>query len=367
MLEERAYWLAWSQVLGVGPILLQRLHQHFGTLATAWDAPLEKLREVEGIGNKVLDAVREARSRVDPETLFQQHCENNFNFWTPIDEEYPRLLLEIPSPPPILYYRGQVNLQENLGSIPAIGIVGTRNATEYGRRWTKKISAALAQHGFTVVSGMALGIDTEAHRSCLDAGGRTIAVLGTGIDTIYPHSNNKLYEQIQQQGLVLSEYPPGTQPEAKNFPPRNRIIAGLCRAILVMEAAKRSGALITSRYANEFNRDVYALPGSLNQPQSMGCLELANRGAQMILGEGSLLEMLGEIPQLDRLEQPSKPLPVLSPELAKVLDAIAPEPVSFDAIVQNSGLSTGDVSGAILQLELLGLITSLPGMRYQRL
>lgn len=368
MLEERAYWLAWSKIAGIGPILLQRIHQHCGTLSAAWIAPLAAIAEVEGIGAKLLEAIREGRSRLDPETLLEHHLANNLNFWTPADADYPRLLLEIPSPPPVLYYRGQVSLSENQGSTPMVGIVGTRNATEYGRRWTRKISIALAQHGFTVVSGMALGIDTEAHRSCLEAGGRTIAVLGTGVDVVYPPSNQKLYEQIQQQGLVLSDYPPGTQPEGKNFPPRNRIIAGLSRAVLVMEAAQRSGALITARYANEFNRDVYALPNSLDRPQSLGCLELANRGAQMILGEAQLLEMLGEMPQLDA--SASKPqervLPELSPELARVLDAIADEATPFDAIVQKSGLGTGEVSSALLQLELLGLATQLPGMRYQR-
>jgi DNA processing protein len=373
LLEERAYWLAWSKIAGIGPILLQRIQQHFGSLAVAWGANTATIREVEGIGAKLLEAIREGRSRLEPEALLEQHLANNLNFWTPADEDYPRLLLEIPSPPPVLYYRGQVNLQENQGLVPMVGIVGTRNATEYGRRWTRKISKALAHQGFTVVSGMALGIDTEAHRSCLEAGGRTIAVLGTGVDVVYPPSNEKLYEQIQQQGLVLSDYPPGTQPEGKNFPPRNRIIAGLCRAVLVMEAAQRSGALITARYANEFNRDVYALPNSLDRPQSLGCLELSNRGAQMILGEEQLLEMLGEIPQLDvqpqlllDVQPQPLPLPDLSPELTRVLGAIADEATPFDAIVQKCELSTGEVSSALLQLELLGLVTQLPGMRYQR-
>ncbi|MBD2578655.1 DNA-processing protein DprA [Oscillatoria sp. FACHB-1406] len=368
MLQERAYWLAWSQVAGIGPILLQRIHQHFGMLSIAWTAPPSAIAEVEGIGRKLLEAIAQARSGLVPETLLAEQLEKNLNFWTPIDPEYPRLLLEIPSPPPILYYRGIVNALENQGSTPAIGIVGTRNATDYGRRWTRKLSEILARHGFTIVSGLALGIDTEAHRACLEAGGRTIAVLGTGIDVAYPPSNRKLYEQIQEQGLILSDYPPGTQPDGKNFPPRNRIIAGLSRAVLVMEAAQRSGALITARYANEFNRDVCILPNSLDRPQSVGCLELANRGAQVILGEAHLLEMLGEIPQLD--EKPSEPpqriLPELAPELAKVLEAITDEGIGFDAIAVATGFSSPQIHNALVQLELLELVTFLPGMRYRR-
>jgi DNA processing protein len=368
LLEEHAYWLVWSKIAGIGPILLQRLYQHFGTLSTAWTAPLPAIAEVDGIGGKLLEAIRNGRLQLEPAALLEEHLERNLTFWTPADPDYPRLLLEIPSPPPILYYRGQVNLQENQGAIPMVGIVGTRNATEYGRRWTRKISAALARHGFTVVSGMASGIDTEAHRHCLEAGGRTIAVLGTGIDIAYPPSNQKLYEQIQEQGLVLSDYAPGTPPEGKNFPPRNRIIAGLSRAVLVMEAAQRSGALITARYANEFNRDVYVLPNSLDRPQSLGCLELSNRGAQMILGEAQLLEMLGEIPQLDVVQPQLAPPPDLPPSLARVWDAIATaeELIPFDAIVSQSGLSASEVSSALLQLELLELVTQLPGMRYQQ-
>jgi DNA processing protein len=371
--EERDYWLAWSQVDRVGPVLLKRLQQQFGTLANAWKASATQLQQVEGIGYQLATAVTAARSQINLEQFLEQHSLKNPYFWTPADADYPHLLLEIPSPPPVLYYRGRVQLQENQAITPLVGIVGTRDPSEYGKRWTRRISTALVKRGFTVVSGMAAGIDTEAHIGCLEAGGRTIAVLGTGVDQIYPPRNQPLYEQIVAQGLLVSEYPAGTKPNRIHFPQRNRIIAGLCRAVLVMEAPTKSGALITAHYANDFCRDVYALPGSLDNYKSLGCLGLLNGGAHVILNEGHLLEMLGAIPELDSAvqlplftpEQPT-PMPPLEPELAQVLKALAPEAKPFDLIVQQVGLAAGSVSSALLQLELLGLVSQLPGMRYQR-
>ena len=373
LVEERAYWLAWSQVDRVGPVLIRRLQQHFGTLAEAWKASASQLGQVEGFGYQNVTAVTAGRSQINPEQLLEQHLVKNPYFWTPADADYPRLLLEIPSPPPVLYYRGQVHPQENQGITPMVGIVGTREPTEYGKRWTRKISTALAKHGFTVVSGMAAGIDTNAHHGCLSAGGRTLAILGTGIDVVYPPRNLSLYEEIQKQGLVISEYPAGSKPNRVHFPQRNRIIAGLSRAVLVMEAPTKSGALITADFANEFCRDVYALPGSLDNEQALGCLGLLSKGAHVILNEGHLLEMLGAIPNLDTViqlplfaqEQPA-PIPQLEPELAKVLQSVTSEPTSFDVVVQQAGMDAGSVSSTLLQLELMGLVSQLPGMQYRR-
>ncbi|MDZ7954163.1 DNA-processing protein DprA [Nostoc sp. DedQUE09] len=378
MVEEGAYWLAWAQISGIGPVLLRRLQQHFGTLATAWNATKVQLGEVEGFGFQTLEKVVQQRSRLHPEQLFTKHQQENSHFWTPADADYPRLLLETPSPPPILYYRGEVELQENLGQKPMVGIVGTRQPSEYGIRWTRQISTALAKNGFTVVSGMAEGIDTESHIAAMKAGGRTIAVLGTGVDVIYPHKNRDLYKQILTAGLVVSEYPTKTPPDRTHFPRRNRIIAGLSRAILVMEAPLKSGALITATYANEFGRDVYALPGRLDDYPSQGCLKLLSQGASFILKElDELLTMLGAIPQIDAIEASTaleQLMPTLSPELQTVMDAIAagvPEALAsdalpFDFIVQQTGMAAGSVSSALLQLELMGFISQLPGMRYQK-
>ncbi|MBW4555999.1 MAG: DNA-processing protein DprA [Trichormus sp. ATA11-4-KO1] len=370
-MEERAYWLAWTQISGIGPVLLRRLQQHFGTLTTAWNAPKAQLAEVEGFGFQTLEKVVQQRSRLHPEQLLTQHQQENPYFWTPADTDYPRLLLETPSPPPMLYYRGEVELLENLGQKPLVGIVGTRRPSDYGIRWTRQISTALAKNGFTVVSGMAEGIDTESHIATMKAGGRTIAVLGTGVDVIYPQKNRDLYKQILSQGLVMSEYPSKTAPDRTHFPRRNRIIAGLSRAILVMEAPVKSGALITATYANEFGRDVYALPGRIDDHPSQGCLKLLSQGAALILQElDELLRMLGAIPQLDAVEtlpiSEKLNLPDLSPELQRVIDAIACDVLPFDFIVQQTGMNAGSVSSALLQLELMGLVAQLPGMRYQK-
>lgn len=369
MVAERAFWLAWSQITGIGPIMLGRLQQHFDTLATAWEANAVELRQVEGFGSQTIEAVLLGRSQINPEQLLLTHQQQNPHFWTPVDADYPRLLQETAGSPPILYYRGVVDLQENCGQKPLVSIVGTRHPSEYGKRWTRKISAILAQNNFTIVSGLAEGIDTEAHRGCLEAGGRTIAVLGTGVDVVYPTRNRELYNQILQQGLVVSEYSAKTPPDRSNFPRRNRIIAGLSRAVLVMEAPIKSGALITAHFANDFCRDVYVLPGEIDNPRSHGCLELLNKGAAVILGEDHLLVMLGAMPQLDvNKSQPlakQLTLPELEPELEQVLSAIASD-MAFDSIVQQTGYSAAVVSSALLQLELLGLVSQLPGMRYQR-
>ncbi len=392
MTDDRAYWLAWRQIDGIGVTLLYRIQQHFGSLARAWNAPIEDLRVISGFGGALPSKIALERSKIEPEALLSQYLQKNSFFWTPSDLEYPHLLLEIPSPPSLLHYSGLVEMEENQGVRSMIGIVGTREPTDYGMKWTHKLSKVLAQHGFTIVSGMAAGIDKIAHYGCLEAGGRTIAVLGTGIDRIYPPENEPLYREIRQKGLIISEYAAGTPPDRRTFPARNRIIAGLCRAVIVMEAPKQSGALITARYANEFGRDVYILPASLDQPRSIGCLELLNQGAQVILGEEHLLEMLGTIPQLipsivekskefldptinspgskqKRQKEPTPPPINLEPKLAliwQIFDSNETESISFETIAQATSLAASEISASLLQLELMGLVTQLPGMRYQR-
>ncbi|AFY81680.1 DNA-processing protein DprA [Oscillatoria acuminata] len=380
-LEERAFWVAWSQIPAVGPVMLGRLFKYFGSLAAAWQAEPEALTQVQGLGPQLVEKIVTRRSQLNPEQLYSEHLRQNPNFWTPADPDYPRLLGEIPNPPPLLYYQGHIDRQETLGNRPIVGIVGTRNPSEYGQRWTRRISQILAECGFTIVSGMAAGIDTHAHLGCLDADGRTIAVFGTPLNKIYPETNRHLSEKIIQKGLFVSEHPVGTLTRREHFAQRNRIIAGLSQAILVMEAPERSGALITAKVANEYSRDVFALPGRIDDPNSQGCLRLLKNGAETIINETELLEMLGAIPKYHPTPAPTAatptpstavvpPLPVvpdLEPPLQQVWEATEIEPIAFDLIVSQAQLDAASVSSALLQLELIGLVEQLPGMRYRRI
>ena len=363
---EKAYWLAWSQVRGIGPVLIKRLYQAFGSMSEAWQALPLDLQQIEGIGGQTLESIRQAQREVEPLSLLAIHEHRNLNFWTPSDREYPQLLWEIPDPPPILYYQGHLTQWNERNTV---AIVGTRRATPYGRRWTKKIVTALTERGFTIISGMADGIDGEAHKACLELGGQTIAVVGTGVDQIYPHKHKSLYGEIINSGLVVSEYPQGTPPDKKHFPARNRIIAGLSRATLVMEGDLGSGALITAFQANEYGRDVYALPNSLDVREARGCLKLLSKGAHAILGVDELLEALGMLPNLDTsVSVPAIAIANLPPLQQSILQAIGySDPVGLDAIVEQVKAPSGEVLGALTHLELLGAIAPYPGMRYQRL
>ncbi|WP_448380751.1 DNA-processing protein DprA [Gloeomargarita sp.] len=359
-MPEAAYWLAWAQIPGIGAVLLQRLAHHFGSLACAWAASGEELQAVPGLGGQLVQRILTTRPQVDPWQVYEQCRAKNPHFWTPADADYPRLLRELPDPPPVLYYAGQPQVAECTGQTGMIAVVGTRQPSAYGRRWTEKLVQAIVSQGWVVVSGLAAGIDATAHQACLRAGGRTWAVLGTGVDQVYPSQHRRLQQEIGRQGVLLSEYPAGTGPNRVHFPRRNRIIAGLCRAVVITEAPKDSGALITAALACEYNRDVYVLPGSLDNPASMGCLHLINKGAQMLLGVEHLLELLGATPAL------MPPVPPVPPELQGIWALLTPEPQSFDAIVAASGQPTEQVANALLELELSGHIVQLPGLRYQR-
>lgn len=352
--------------------MLRRLQQQFGTLAAAWEATDRELAQVGGLGDRKIEAIVQGRKQLDLDRFLEKHQQKNPHFWTPADAEYPRTLLQIPNPPAVLYYQGNAEFWKDWETVPHIAIVGTRNATEYGKRWTRRLSRVLTQRGFTIVSGMAAGIDREAHLACLEAGGKTIAVFGTGVDVVYPASNRQLYEQILDRGLILSEYPAGTSPHRTHFPQRNRIVAGLSRAVVVTEAPKGSGALITADLARDFDREIEVLPGSLDNANAIGSLQLLNQGAKVILGEEHLLELLSAFPSGETVSLagsspvPAVPQPALEPELDRVFQVISSDPISFDAIVYKVGMDAGSLSGSLIQLELLGLISQLPGMFYQR-
>lgn len=391
---EQAYWLAWARIKDVGPVLIKRLYERFGSLSLAWHAEPTDLLTVDGIGLVTADKIGALRSQINPECLLEKHTAQFPNFWTPVDPDYPSLLWEIPDPPPILYYRGP--FRPNQSTAMTVAIVGTRRPSPYGRRWTQRLSRRLSQRQMTIVSGMATGIDTYAHQSCLESNGQTIAVLGTGVDVVYPNSNEHLYQRILETGLILSEYPDGTPPDRAHFPRRNRIIAGLSHATLVSEAPERSGALITAYLANDYGRHVYALPDGLDNPTARGCLVLVNNGAAMVMGEEQLVKDLLSIGVANQttnrkidelalcetsvssdenrdfaegvLRTASESLPELELDetLQPIFQVIPDVPISLDNLVKATQLDTSILLGGLLQLELAGVIVQLPGGQYRR-
>jgi DNA processing protein len=372
--SDRAYWVAWSQIHGIGPVLLKRLDEQFGGLAYAWEATSQELQQVDGLGVKLAQSIRLQRREHSPSQLLKQLEAASSHFLTPSDAAYPALLYSIPDPPPLLFYRGDLDLLKQIQTGISIGIVGTRSPSEYGRRWTRKLTRHLVRHGGIIISGMAHGIDRDAHQTALAIDGSTIAVLGTGVDMAYPRSNQSLYDQIISKGLVISEYPDGTPPDKPHFPRRNRIIAGLSRAVLVTEAPQRSGALITARLANDYGREVYALPGSLDNPQAEGCLNLIAQGAQIVMDETTLLRGLGDLPHLDRDSESSAAVstddlvlpPDLSAELRQILYSLSRDPISFDQLLAQLPLETGTLLSALVQLEIMGLVNQIPGTQQYR-
>ena len=277
------------------------------------------------------------------------------------DPEYPSLLTEIPGPPEVLYWRGKI---EEVKS-PSIALVGCRAPTPYGERVAWLLSEELAKMGVTTVSGLARGIDTVVHEATLKAGGKTIAVLGTGMDLIYPSENKNLAAKISQQGVVVTEFPPGTLPLPHNFPQRNRIISGLSLGTVVIEAAEKSGALITARLAAEQGREVFAVPGPITSPVSRGPNRLIRDGAKLAQRAEDILE---EIPRLaGRLPEMKKiPAPGLTKEEQDLLNLISHEPVLVDKIIQGTGRGAGTILQSLLDLELKGAVRCLPGKRYVR-
>ncbi|WP_310448199.1 DNA-processing protein DprA [Thiobacillus sp.] len=272
------------------------------------------------------------------------------------DADYPKNLLEIADPPAVLYCKGR----RTLLSQPGLGVVGSRNATPQGVRDAEAFSRALSDAGFTIISGLALGIDAAAHRGGLASAGSSIAIIGTGLDRIYPARNKALAHQLAENGLVISEFALGTPPLPGHFPRRNRLISGLSRGVLVVEAAPDSGSLITARVATEQGREVFAIPGSIHSPLARGCHALIKQGAKLV---ESAADILDELAWPQRLAPPAWPEQAADP----VLDALDGAPATLDALAQRTGLTLDALSAKLLALELEGQIASMPGGRYQKL
>jgi len=277
------------------------------------------------------------------------------------DADYPRALLTISDPPPAFYYCGRHELLNR----PSIAIVGSRNATPQGMDNAEAFAATLSGAGFTIVSGLALGIDTAAHRGGLSAGGSSIAVIGTGPDRIYPAANRDLGHRLAEEGGLLSEFPLGTPPLPANFPRRNRLLSGLSRGVLVVEATLASGSLITARFAAEQGREVFAVPGSIHSPFSKGSHRLIKEGAKLVETAHDVIEELGALaaPGSPGMRTPA---PAMQGDAGRVLEALGPDPASVQALTVRTGLAAGAVSVALAELERCGRITALPGGAFQR-
>ena len=349
-------WIRLSLTDGLGPATFRKLLSAFGLpdqILGASHANLSRFVPT-AMAQQILQETREAQIAA---TLDWAGHDGN-TILTLADEAYPRLLLEIADPPPLLYLRGQTALLEKSG----LAIVGSRNASPQGLANAEGFARAFSDTGLTIISGLALGVDAAAHRGGLSGSGSTIAVLGTGADSLYPASNRKLGEEIANRGLLVSEFPVGTPPVAANFPRRNRLISGLARGCLVVEAAVSSGSLITARQAGEQGREVFAIPGSIHSPLSRGCHLLIKQGAKLVESAADVLEELGA-------EEPTKSgsIPKQSGVDNELLLHMGYDICTLDALVSRSRLTVDAVSAMLLNLELEGKIASLPGGRFQRL
>ena len=358
-MEELGYWVAFTKVTGIGPMRFRRLLDHFGSMQAAWTASSQALGQA-GLDAKVVDAVESARATVSPAREVERLDKAGVSVLTWQDAGYPERLRQIYAPPPVVYLRGSLSGADDW----AVAVVGTRRASVYGQEVTRRLAGDLAQSGVTVVSGLARGIDTCAHQAALAAGGRTLAVLGSGVDVIYPRENARLAQSIVENGALISEYPLGTQPEATNFPQRNRIISGLSLGTLVVEADTTSGALITADFANEEGREVFAVPGSILTRGSSGTNRLIQQGAKLVTSVQDILEELnlGSVPQ--QLEMKTL-LPENEVEAA-LLQLLTSEPTHVDDLVRASALPTATVSAALTMMELKGMVRQIGGMSYVR-
>lgn len=356
-MDKKAYWVGFNLVKGVGSVRLRAILDQFGDLQTAWNAPIGSYACLN-LPTKVMENLRRVRNDVNLEITWNRIRALGIEVKTWEDEDYPRKLLEVDNAPPVLYLRGTVNLQDEW----SIAVVGTRRISSYGRQVTEELATCLAQNGVTVVSGLARGVDAAAHHAAIKAGGRTLAVLGSGVDLVYPPENRRLAEEIVQHGALISDYPPGTAPESANFPPRNRIISGLSVAVVIVEAGETSGALITASFAADQGRDVFAVPGSIYALQSKGTNRLIQQGARPLLRMEEVLEVLN-IQQVQEYKAARLAFPEDATEGA-LLKILGDEPLYIDEIQATSGLSIDKVSATLAMLELKGLVRQVGGMNY---
>ena len=365
--NELYYWLALSDVNGIGRVLYKRLIDAFASPEAVFSAAPLKLKDVEGINDKIIRELKDFRP--DDKKIRNELTkikDSDIRFITLTNNAYPQNLKSIYDPPPYLYVKGDLKNEDRL----SVAIIGSRSATNYGRQITETISKELSSLGITIVSGMARGIDSFAHQSAIDSGGRTIAALGCGIDVVYPPENKALMERIRSSGAVISEFPFGTPPEATNFPQRNRIISGLSLGTVVIEAADDSGSLITANYAVEQGKELFAVPGNITSRMSKGSNSLIKKGAKLINSADDIIEELiprlkGELKDIRSLKN-SAAIANLSDEERLIFDNVSLEPKHIDKLTIESKMPTNKASALLLNLELKGAVKKLSGNMFIR-
>ncbi len=349
----------------IGPVRVRRLLENFGNPASILGAAKDRLMRVDGIGEETAKILHGWQDHADPATELREAAERGISVVTQDDEDYPAPLREAYDPPLLLYVWGKLEPRDK----HAISIVGSRRATHYGTQATKKLSYQIAQAGFTIISGLARGIDTAAHEAAVAANGRTIAVLGSGLAKLFPPENLALAEKIASGfGAVVSEFPLHTSPDKQTFPMRNRIVAAWARAVLVVECPAWSGSLITANLASEYGKPIFAVPGPIDKPTSAGCNQLIRDGATLVADASHLLDDLGELPFARKasLTESAAEIPELPEEEAAVFAAVTVDESPVDLIIERSGLPAHVVTANLMKLEMRRLVRAFPGFRYAR-
>lgn len=357
MSDDILYYLGFNLVPGIGPARLDRIVQFFGSLEAAWAAQASELMAA-GLDSRSIEALLHTRKTIDVRAVYERVIDSGVRLISRDDPQYPALLSHTVNPPFLLYVRGTLTDNDRW----AIAVVGTRQASAYGKEVTRKLVQGLVAAGVTIVSGLALGIDAVAHETALEAGGRTIAVLGSGVDQIYPLRNHPIGTAIMRQGALISEYPLGTMPTASNFPPRNRLISGMALGVLVVEAAPKSGALITAQFAAEQGREVFAVPGNIFSPRSEGTHRLIREGATLTSCVDDILNALNL--EAAVVQQEFTAMMPETPDEATLLALVEDEPRHIDELRRHSGMPMPTVSATLALLELKGLVRQVGGMQY---
>jgi DNA processing protein len=355
--NELKYWVAFSKVPGIGKVRITQMLDYFATLESAWNAAIVELKKA-GLDSKSINAITAVRSKISPDAEIDALNKYKVKAIPCNSAEYPSRLKEIHDYPPLIYVRGSLLAEDEC----CLSVVGTRRVTSYGRQVTEELVTDLARNKITIVSGLAKGVDSIAHRTALENNGRTIAVLGNGLDIVYPAENAGLARDIIEKGALISEYPLGTRPKADNFPRRNRIMSGISLGVLVIEAGEKSGALITAEQALEQNREVFAVPGSILSPASKGSNNLLQQGAKLVRNYVDILEELNLAMVAQQLEM-KEFLPVNETE-SLLLKQISCEPTHIDEICRKSGVTASTAGSTLAMMELKGIIKQINGLNY---